>query len=167
MPCMVALPDGTYIIMNGAQQGVAGLGPGKASNPNLSALLYDPTQLLGQRISILNTTTIARLYHSEATLLPDGRILVSGSDPEDGPVPDEVRIEVFTPPYLTEGRTQPSFNITETDWAYNGTYSIDVQLHHGTTETMRVSLVAGMFGFVYFDWLLVIQVSFSNCKYAR
>ncbi|KAI0321754.1 copper radical oxidase [Amylostereum chailletii] len=141
MPCMVALPDGAYIIMNGAQQGVAGLF-GKASNPNLSALLYDPTQPLGHRISILNTTTIARLYHSEATLLPDGRVLVSGSDPEAAPFPEELRIEVFTPPYLNEGHTQPSFNITETDWEYGGQYSIDVQLNHGTTSTMRVSLIA-------------------------
>jgi hypothetical protein len=73
MPCMAGLPDGTFMILNGAQQGVAGFG--LASNPNLGALLYDPTQPVGQRISILNTTIVARLYHSEATLLPDGRVL--------------------------------------------------------------------------------------------
>ena len=61
-----ALPDGTFLIVNGAQQGVAGFG--LASEPNLSALLYDPTQPLGQRISILNNTIVARLYHSEATV---------------------------------------------------------------------------------------------------
>jgi len=73
MPCMAGLPDGTFMIMNGAQQGVAGFG--LASEPNLGALLYDPTQPVGQRMSILNTTIVARLYHSEATLLPDGRVL--------------------------------------------------------------------------------------------
>lgn len=78
MPCMVSLPDGTYMIMNGvltntvsccdipniltgAFQGQAGFG--LANNPNLGALLYDPTQPVGQRISILNTTIVARLYH--------------------------------------------------------------------------------------------------------
>ena len=81
MTCMVPLPDGTYMIMNGAQQGVAGFG--LATDPNLQALLYDPTQPLGSRISILNTTIVARMYHSEAILLPDGRVLISGSDPED------------------------------------------------------------------------------------
>jgi hypothetical protein len=70
---MVALPDGTFMIMNGAQAGVAGFGLG--SDPNLSALLYDPSQPVGARISILNTTTIARMYHSEATLLPTAAYL--------------------------------------------------------------------------------------------
>ncbi|KAG6848363.1 hypothetical protein C0991_000678, partial [Blastosporella zonata] len=65
---------------NGARQGVAGFG--LAEDPNLTALLYDPTKPLGQRISILNSTIVARMYHSELTLLPDGRVLVSGSNPQ-------------------------------------------------------------------------------------
>lgn len=95
---MVALPDGTYLIMNGAQQGFAGFG--LAQDPNLMALLYNPTQPLGSRITRLANTTIARLYHSEATLLMDGRVLISGSDPEDGVHPQEYRVEIFIPPYL-------------------------------------------------------------------
>ena len=61
-----ALPDGTFLIVNGAQQGVAGFG--LADDPNFGALLYDPTQPIGQRMSILNNTIVARLYHSEATV---------------------------------------------------------------------------------------------------
>ncbi|THG96101.1 hypothetical protein EW026_g5677 [Hermanssonia centrifuga] len=146
MTCMSALPDGTFLMVNGAHQGVAGFG--LATDPNFSAVLYDPTQPIGQRFSILNNTIVARLYHSEATLLFDGRVLISGSDPQtynpDGsPIfPEEMRIEVYIPPYLSEGRTQPNFTITETDWAYNGTYTINVKLFHGTTSTMKVSLVA-------------------------
>ncbi|KAJ6589389.1 glyoxal oxidase N-terminus-domain-containing protein [Mycena capillaripes] len=140
MPCMVGLPDGTFLIMNGAVQGVAGFG--LATDPNLGALLYDPTMPFNQRISILNTTIVARLYHSEAILLPDGRVLVSGSDPEDDLNPEEFRIEVYIPPYLAQGRRQPSFNITNTDWAYGGKYAVTVALHHGTTSTMKVSLIA-------------------------
>jgi hypothetical protein len=60
---MVALPDGTFLILNGAVQGVAGFG--LAKDPNLGALLYDPKMTFNERISILNTTTVARLYHSE------------------------------------------------------------------------------------------------------
>ncbi len=106
MPCMAPLPDGTFMIMNGAQHGVAGFS--SADNPNLSALIYDPSQPVGARISILNNTTIVRLYHSEATLLPDSRVLVSGSDPNPTGTqtfPEELRIEVYIPPYLNEGLT--------------------------------------------------------------
>jgi hypothetical protein len=63
---MVALPDGTFLILNGAVQGVAGFG--LANDPNLGALLYDPKMTFNERISILNTTTVARLYHSEVCL---------------------------------------------------------------------------------------------------
>lgn len=98
MPNIVSLPDGTFMILNGALSGVAGFG--LANDPVFQALLYDPTQAVGSRISFLNTTIVARMYHSEAVLLPDGRVLVSGSDPEtnnpDGTVkyPEEFRIEV-------------------------------------------------------------------------
>jgi hypothetical protein len=140
MSCMAALPDGTFLIVNGAHAGVAGFGLG--SDPNYSALLYDPTQPAGQRFSILNNTIVARMYHSEATLLFDGRVLISGSDPQTPGLPEEMRIEVYVPPYLTQGLTQPSFTITQTDWAYGGKYQIQVTLHQGSTSTMRVSLVA-------------------------
>ncbi|GJE95268.1 DUF1929 domain-containing protein [Phanerochaete sordida] len=53
-----------------------------------------------------------------------------------------MRIEVYIPPYLSEGRTQPNFTIQETDWSYGGQYDIDVNLFHGTTSTMRVSMIA-------------------------
>ncbi|KAH9004837.1 copper radical oxidase [Lactarius deliciosus] len=143
MPCIVALPDGTSMIMNGAQHGIAGFGV--SDNPNLSALLYDPSQPVGARISILNTTTIARLYHSEATLLPDGRVLVSGSDPNPTGTqtfPEELRIEVYIPPYLNNGLTQPIVTIPNTDWAYGGQYQINVQLFQGQMPGMSVSLIA-------------------------
>lgn len=146
----ISIADGTYMIMNGAHQGVAGFG--LATDPNLSALLYDPSQPIGQRISILNNTIVARLYHSEATLLPDGRVLVSGSDPQtyypNGSFvyPEEMRIEVYVPPYLNQGLKQPAFTISQTDWDLGGQYDITVNLFQGTTSTMRISLVAGKRG---------------------
>jgi len=128
------------MILNGAHQGVAGFG--LASDPNFNALLYDPTQPVGSRFSILGNTTIARMYHSEATLLPDGRVLVSGSDPETPGLPEELRIEVYIPPYLSQGLTQPVVTVPNTDWAYGGQYQINVQLFQG--QAMRVSLVAAV-----------------------
>lgn len=116
MPNMPALPDGTYLIVNGAHQGVAGFG--LATDPNLNALLYDPSKPVGSRITVLANTTIARMYHSEAITLLDGRVLISGSDPEDNVNPEEYRVEVFSPPYLLQGKPRPTFTLANTDWAY-------------------------------------------------
>jgi hypothetical protein len=137
---MAALPDGTYMIVNGAQEGVAGFGLGQ--DPNLSALLYDPSQPIGSRISILGNTTIARMYHSEAVLLQDGRVLISGSDPQTPGYPEELRIEVYIPPYLSQGFPQPTVTVPVTDWAYGGQYQITVNLPRG--QPMRVSLIGAV-----------------------
>jgi len=137
---MVALPDGTFMIVNGAHQGVAGFG--LASDPKLSPLIYDPSQAIGSRISILGNTTIARMYHSEATLLPDGRVLISGSDPQTPGLPEELRIEVYIPPYLTAGLRQPIVTVSNKDWEYGGQYQINVQQFQG--QALRVSLVAAV-----------------------
>jgi hypothetical protein len=91
IPCMTALPDGTYLMVNGAQQGTAGFG--LASNPNLNAILYDSNKPLHQRMSVMANSTMARMYHSEAILLLDGRVMISGSDPQDPRYPEEYRIE--------------------------------------------------------------------------
>lgn len=118
MSCIAPLPDGTYLIANGAHHGVAGFG--LATDPNLNALLYDPSRPMGSRISVMANTTVARLYHSEAITLLDGRVLISGSDPEDDINPQEYRVEVFLPPYLVGGKPRPSFRLTQAnrDWAY-------------------------------------------------
>ena len=57
--------------------------------------------------------------------------------------PEDFRIEVYIPPYINQGLQQPNYTITETDWSYGGSYTINVVLHQGTTSTMKVSLVAG------------------------
>jgi hypothetical protein len=118
---MAPLPDGTYLIANGAKHGVAGFG--LANQPNLNAMLYDPKKAVGSRITVMANTTIARLYHSEAITLLDGRVLISGSDPEDGVNPQEYRVEVFIPPYLLNGLPRPSFSIVDKDWTYGSTHS--------------------------------------------
>lgn len=138
MSCMTALPDGTYIIVNGAKQGSAGFG--LATNPNLVAVMYDPSLPAHNRFTIMASTTIARLYHSEAILLPDGRVMVSGSDPQDGVHPEEYRVESFTPPYLLNGKARPTFTMTNKNWAYGATITITgVKFPGGNTP--RVSML--------------------------
>jgi hypothetical protein len=143
MTCITALPDGTYLILNGAQEGVAGFG--LATNPNLGAVLYDPSKPVGSRMSIMANTIVARLYHSEAILLPDGSVLVSGSDPQDGVHPEEYRVEKFSLPYNLNGATPPQFTIANTDWAYGGSYPITITLlPTNNYSTLKISLIGAV-----------------------
>ena len=138
--CIAALPDGTYLILNGGQQGFAGFG--LATEPNHNAILYDPTKPANQRMTSMANTTIDRLYHSEAILLQDGRVLVSGSDPEDVRFVQEYRLETFTPPYLMSGLPQPTFTIKNIDWSYG--QSVYISITSGSTANMRASLLGAV-----------------------
>jgi hypothetical protein len=65
--------------------------------------------------SITAPATVARLYHSVALLLPDGRVVSAGGNPDKGSQvnwlpPDlleEMRLEIFSPPYLFKKNTRP------------------------------------------------------------
>ncbi|CAJ2513244.1 Uu.00g013630.m01.CDS01 [Anthostomella pinea] len=138
--CMVNLPDGRLIILNGAYNGRAGFG--LATDPNLGAVLYDPSQPVGARMTSLSSSTIARLYHSEAVLMPDGRILVSGSDPQDPINPEEYRLEYFSPDYILSGAAKPTFTIADTDWAYGAT--VPFTLTSAFSGEVKVSLIAAV-----------------------
>jgi Domain of unknown function (DUF1929) len=94
---------------------------------------YTPTQVPQCEIYDLGTTpslggTVAtppqnprpRLYHSVAALLPDGRVAsLGGSD--IGPVPPNPRsrdsVEIYSPPYLFQGR-RPGINSAPTTYTF-------------------------------------------------
>ncbi len=54
----------------------------------------------GEGLNCPGPMKLDRLYHSNALLLPDGRVLVAGSNP---PGEFELGIEIFHPPYLFIG----------------------------------------------------------------
>eukprot|EP00250_Pteridium_aquilinum_P006312 c16256_g1_i1 orf=222-1850(-) len=101
---MLILPTGEILIINGGLTGVAGWG--NVANPNFYPVLYMPLAESGERFQKLAGTDIPRLYHSTANLLPDGRILVAGSNPNVGyafsgvEFPTELRMEAYHPYYL-------------------------------------------------------------------
>ena len=140
--CMAALPDGTYLIANGAMQGRAGFG--LASEPNYNSVLYDPRKPEHTRMTVMANTTIARLYHSELSLLDDARVLVSGSDPEDARAfaPQEYRNELWIPPYILGGAPRPSFNLTNIDWTYGESVTFSITPSGtGPVSNYKVSMI--------------------------
>lgn len=105
---MVMLPTGDVLIMNGAMAGSQGFE--MATQPCFYPLLYRPDQPTGLRFMTLTPTTIARMYHSTANLLPDGRVLLAGSNPHyfyrfNVEFLTELRLEAFSPEYLSLDRT--------------------------------------------------------------
>ena len=78
------------ISFDSANLGVAGygnvswaIGQSYADQPIYKPIIYDPSAPAGSRWSRkgLSDSTVARMYHSTATILPDGSVLVAGSNP--------------------------------------------------------------------------------------
>ncbi|KAJ3317269.1 hypothetical protein HDV06_001814 [Boothiomyces sp. JEL0866] len=145
---LVALPDQTYLLINGATNGVGGFGA--AQKPVLNPILYNPAAQAGKRFTILASTQVERLYHSEAILAIDGRVIVSGSTPNqdsnDDPTkvihPTEKRIEAFSPPYLLNGVAAPQISaVSSTLLGYNQQFTITTTLPSGKTAGVTVSLI--------------------------
>ncbi|XP_024972069.1 aldehyde oxidase GLOX-like [Cynara cardunculus var. scolymus] len=105
MSDMLILPTGDVLIINGAKRGSAGWN--SASDPALEPYLYRPSQLVGRRFQVLKQTKISRMYHSSAVLLPDGRILVAGGNPNNRYIlrgvahPTELRLQALVPDYMS------------------------------------------------------------------
>ncbi|CAE6495833.1 unnamed protein product [Rhizoctonia solani] len=135
----VILPDGTVLVLNGAKTGTAGygnvpdqIGQSNADNPAFTPVLYNPAAAAGSRFSSagMPTSNIARLYHSVATLLPDGRVMIAGSNPNfdvtTTKYPTEYRVEYISPPYMTKSRS--SYSGLPATWNYGQNITLTVTL---------------------------------------
>ncbi|KAI0249264.1 glyoxal oxidase [Lactifluus subvellereus] len=140
---LIALPDGTLLVINGASNGTAGyaqrtgttttfggmpFGESLATGAVGQPAIYNPNAPAGSRWSTagLSSSNIARLYHSSALLLPDGSVMIAGSNPNvDVNVttvyPTTYTAEYFYPPYFS-AKTRPSpQNIPQT-LSYGGNF---------------------------------------------
>jgi hypothetical protein len=107
-----------------------------SSDPVLQSLIYNPKATVGNRFTRSATSTIARMYHSEALLLEDGRVLIAGSAPNavaneaNPPYPDEKRIEAYYPPYLVNGLKRPLIHALSTKyWFYRQTIELYANIY--------------------------------------
>jgi galactose oxidase len=82
----------------------------------------------------LASNTVNRGYHTTAILLPDARVLLTGSGDGAGS-PSELNAEIFSPPYLFNG-TRPTITSRPARLAYNTTFRI------GTPDASSVTRVA-------------------------
>ncbi|KAI0317556.1 glyoxal oxidase N-terminus-domain-containing protein [Amylostereum chailletii] len=136
----IALPDGTMLVVNGGNNGTAGYGTATgitpigqmpfgesyASSPEGQPAIYNPNAASGSRWSTegLATSSIARLYHSSALLLPDGSVMIAGSNPNidvntSTIFPTTYTAEYFYPPYFN-ATTRPTPSGVPSKLSYGG-----------------------------------------------
>ena len=137
----IALPDGTLLVVNGASNGTAGyaqrtgttttfggmpFGESLASGPVGQPAIYNPNGAAGSRWSTtgLSSSNIPRMYHSSAVLLPDGSVMIAGSNPNidvnlTTTYPTTYTAEYFYPPYFS-ATTRPSPQNIPQSLSYGG-----------------------------------------------
>ncbi len=86
---------------------------------------------------------VGRDYHSEALLLPDGRVMALGSNPVNvglGTEGFETRISIYSPPYLFMHSARPTINsIDETINKLEGNVNKTSQWNYGSANTIEYS----------------------------
>ncbi|GAB2861421.1 hypothetical protein GCM10022221_71530 [Actinocorallia aurea] len=86
------------------------------------ASILDPTkQAKNMKWTSVAADPVARTYHNTAVLLPDGRVLAVGSNPDypgaDGDSFFDTRISIYSPPYLYKG-ARPKITSVKKGWTY-------------------------------------------------
>jgi hypothetical protein len=112
---LTVLPDGTVL----ATGGTGTCGPSDEAGAVFSAELWDPAT--GQWRT-LASAGVVRVYHSTTMLLPDGRVLSTGSG-DGGGVTPQLSYEIFSPPYLFKG-ARPSYNLATATMHYGQPFSV-------------------------------------------
>ena len=126
-PSAVLLPDDDVFITGGSS-GYRG----EHASDNRDARLYDPTT---GTLAFAADSLTGRDYHSEALLLPSGKVLSMGGNPLFEDKKDTIsasndfnqKITVYSPPYLFSHRARPSIAAGPT------------VMHRGGSSTVRLA----------------------------
>jgi hypothetical protein len=120
----VILPDGKVFETGG--------GLHNRADPVYEASMYDPGT--NTFTGGLATDPVPRTYHSSAFLLPDARVMAIGNNPGDGTF--EMRISIYTPPYLFKGARPQIRSVSNQNWGYGSTQEVTVD-----STVVRASLI--------------------------
>ncbi|BBD69606.1 kelch repeat-containing protein [Nostoc commune NIES-4072] len=124
---VVILPDRTMFVCGGALQREGGAEGNRKITARFQSEIYDPqtdTWHLGA------IAKVERMYHSVALLLPDGKVVSASGNPDKGEVDDwspdkneELRLEIYSPPYIFQG-IRPAIGTVTEEWKYGETVDI-------------------------------------------
>lgn len=122
----VLLPDRTVLVAGGSRMDESRVAA------TLVPEIYDPA---GETWASAAAARVPRLYHSVALLLPDGTVITAGSNPARGD--EELRLELFHPPYLFRGPRPVIDTVAE---AFDYGETIDIQCREAA-DIRWVSLI--------------------------
>jgi len=109
------LADGKVLVTGGSSQ----CGFTNEAGAVFLAEVWDPATGAWTQLS---NASVVRVYHSTTLLLPDGRVLSTGSG-DGGGVTQQRTYEIFSPPYLFKG-TRPTYNLARTDMHYGVPFTV-------------------------------------------
>jgi hypothetical protein len=109
----VLLPDGKVLFCTGIDGYKWG-----PNTPTPAAELFDPVT---ETWVVMASMSVVRQYHSVSLLLPDGRVLNTGSVGGPGNI---MSMEIFSPPYLFRG-PRPSITVSPPTAAYGAEFSVE------------------------------------------
>lgn len=117
------LADGSILIVGGEE-----IAESKPPTPVFPAEIFDPETMT---FRVVAPVTRPRLYHSTATLLVDGRVIVAGGDGEQ-------TVEIFWPPYMF--RPRPLITSAPGAVSYGSEFSVSYSLPGGIGGIQRAAL---------------------------
>ncbi|CAE7085530.1 unnamed protein product [Rhizoctonia solani] len=174
MPDAVLLPDGRVVMVNGGRKGIAGygnvklqVGSSNADDPVFTPVLYDPKAPAGRRFTSegMPSSNIPRLYHSVATLVPDGSIMIAGSNPNldvsTVAFGTEYRVEWLRPDYMALPRPRITSLPQRID--FMGSFTLDIML---PTQTDDITVSLMDLGFVTHSVHMNSRLVELECKLA-
>jgi hypothetical protein len=109
------LADGKVLVTGGTSQ----CGFTNEAGAVFAGEIYDPAT---ESWSDAANASVVRVYHSTTVLLPDGRVLSTGSG-EGGNVTNQYSYEIYSPPYLFKG-ARPAYNLATTTMRYGQPFTV-------------------------------------------
>ncbi|GAA0434309.1 hypothetical protein GCM10010357_64780 [Streptomyces luteireticuli] len=143
----VILPNGNLLTVNGAMD-IRDYGGGD-HNPNVPdewlPLRHTETLDASGKWTVGPAQRLPRGYHSNAVLLPDGRIMVTGDELQQMANNPAIRsgmngtIEIYEPPYLNQGARPSLSSAPNTPVAYGSSFKVTTDT---PTQAKRAVLMA-------------------------
>ncbi|HEY8094373.1 MAG TPA: galactose oxidase-like domain-containing protein, partial [Acidimicrobiales bacterium] len=129
----VLLPDGGVMAVGGSSDGTSD--PAKAV---LTPEIWDPAT---GTWATLPDLAVPRMYHSNALLLPDGRVLSAGGGRSPG-AQDFPNAQLYSPEYLSLPSRPSITSLSSTVWTAGGTASLNVSSANGLGSVVLMGLPA-------------------------